>query len=109
MTERVNVTKRLLKSFADLAILIALRNQILTAYGINNYFKKKIEAQASPSTIYVNLISLERKGWIKCIRMKKGRAYILTEEGKAVSNNMAVFTAEIKRSLDKLLNAEQLS
>jgi len=75
------VQKRIFKAFSDLAILVALRDQAMTGYGINNYFMKRVGDVASPSTVYSSLASLERRGWIKCVRDRSGRAYGLTEAG----------------------------
>jgi DNA-binding PadR family transcriptional regulator len=101
--EKPLVQKRIFVAFSDLAILVALKNQAMTGYGINNYFMKKVEDAASPSTVYSGLASLERKGWIKCVRSGSGRVYGLTEEGKKIANNMGSTAEEIKRFIDKLL------
>lgn len=97
------VQKRIFIAFSDLAILVALKNQAMTGYGINNYFMKKVGDAASPSTVYSSLASLERKSWIKCVRNRGGRVYGLTEEGTKIADNMDNTVEEIKRFLDKLL------
>lgn len=97
------VQKRIFKAFADLAILMTLKNQTLTGYGINNYFMRKVGDIASPSTIYSSLSSLERKGLIECIRDRSGRLYALTENGKRIAEDMPNTLEEIKLFLDRLL------
>lgn len=97
------IQKRLFIAFSDLAILIALKNQSFTGYGINNYFLKKVGDAASPSTVYSSLASLERKGWIECVSNSRGRVYALTKEGKKVTETMDVKAEEIKQFIDKLL------
>lgn len=37
------VQRRIFKAFADLSIIVALKKQPMTGYGINNYFMKKLE------------------------------------------------------------------
>jgi DNA-binding PadR family transcriptional regulator len=101
--EKPTVQKRAFKAFADLAILVALKDRAMTGYGINNYFMNKVGDEANPSTIYSSLSSLERKGWIKCVRNRSGRAYGLTEEGRKIANNMNNTAEETKRFIDKLL------
>jgi DNA-binding PadR family transcriptional regulator len=97
------VQRRIFKSFSDLAILVALKDQAMTGYGINNYFMKKVGDVASPSTIYSGLASLERRGWIKCVRNRRGRAYGLTKEGREIADNVNNTVEETKRFIDKLL------
>ncbi len=105
--EKPTVQKRIFKAFSDLAILVALRDQAMTGYGVNNYFMKRVGDEASPSTIYSSLAYLERNGWIKCVRTRSGRAYCLTEEGK-IAYNMDVTVEETKLLLDKLLRPKIL-
>jgi DNA-binding PadR family transcriptional regulator len=95
--------KRIFIAFSDLAILAALKNQAMTGYGINNYFMKKVGDTASPSMIYAALASMEREGWIKCIRDKGGRVYDLTNEGIKIGNDINNRVQEIKLFIDKLL------
>ena len=86
--------RRSLKAFLDLAILCALTNQPITAYGINILFMNKLGIMVSPSMIYANLSAMERKGWIKCVRNRTGRAYSLTEQGKEIADNMNSISEE---------------
>ena len=97
------VQKRIFKSFSDLAILVALKKQPFTGYGINNFFMKKVGDIASPSTIYSSLSSLERKRLIECVRDRSGRLYALTEEGRKIAEDMLRTLEEINRFLDRLL------
>lgn len=97
--------KRIFKAFADLAILVTLKNQVLTGYGINNYFLRKVGDIASPSTIYSSLSSLERKGLIECVRDRSGRLYALTEDGRRIVEDMPNTLGEIKLFLDRLLKS----
>ncbi len=102
-TEKSTVQKRIFIAFSDLAILIALKNQDMTGYGINKLFMKKVGDVASPSTVYASLASLERNGWIECVRSGSGRVYGLTEEGTKIADNIDSIVEEIKRFIDKLL------
>jgi DNA-binding PadR family transcriptional regulator len=101
--EKLTVQKRVFKAFVDLGILVALKDQAMTGYGINNYFMERVGDEASPSTVYHCLVLLERIGWIKCVRNRRGRAYGLTEEGRKITDNMDKTVEETKRFLDKLL------
>jgi len=96
------IHQRALKAFADFAILIALKNQAMTAYGINNYFIRKIGIAASPSTIYSDLVSMERKGWIECVRNQNGRSYALTPKGREIASNISSINNEIINILKTL-------
>jgi DNA-binding PadR family transcriptional regulator len=102
--EETTVHKRIFIAFSDLAVLIALKNQTLTGYGVNKYFLKKVGYTASPSTVYTTLVAIERKDWIKCVRNKSGRAYNLTDEGRKIVDNMDNIVRENKRFIDKLLS-----
>ena len=64
---------------------------------------KRVGDEASPSTVYSSLALLERKGWIKCVRNRSGRAYDLTREGREIACNMDNTVEETKRFIDKLL------
>ena len=90
------IQKRSLKAFIDLAILCALTNQPLTGYGINTLFMNKFGIMVSPSMIYVTLVSMERKGWIKCIRNRNGRAYSLTDQGREIADDIRGIAEEIR-------------
>lgn len=102
-TSKPTVQKRIFKAFIDLAILVALKNQPMTGYGVNNYFMRKVRDMASPSTVYTSLSALERKGLIECVKDRGGRLYTLTEEGRKIAENMSNTLGEIKWFLDELL------
>lgn len=68
--EETTVHKRIFIAFSDLAVLIALKNQTLTGYGVNKYFLKKVGYTASPSTVYTTLVAIERKDWINALETK---------------------------------------
>lgn len=101
--EKATVHKRIFLAFSDLAILVALKDQSITGYGINKYLVRKVGDTASPSTIYSTLAAIERKSLIKCVRNKVGRAYCLTDEGRKIVDNMNNIVRESKRFIDKLL------
>ena len=103
MAEKSTVHKRIFIAFSDLAILVALKNQAMTGYGINKYFMRKVGDTASPSTVYSTLATIERKCLIKCVRNKSGRAYSLTEKGTKIVDDMDNIVEESKRFIDKLL------
>jgi DNA-binding PadR family transcriptional regulator len=90
------IQKRSLKAFIDLAILCALTNQPMTGYGINVLFMNRFGIMVSPSMIYVTLVSLERKGWIKCVRNRNGRVYSLTDRGQEIADNLKDIAEEIR-------------
>jgi len=99
------IQKRSLKAFIDLAILCALTNQPMTGYGINVLFMKRFGIMVSPSMIYTSLAFMERKGWIKCVSNRKGRAYSLTDKGQEIPDNIDGIAEEIRhftKSLQKL-------
>jgi DNA-binding PadR family transcriptional regulator len=97
------VQKRILEAFIDIAILRALRDQALTGYGINGFFMKNFGATVSPSAVYTNLTAMERKGWIKCVRNSRGRAYDLTQQGQKIVDNMSSIAAETHAFTKKVL------
>jgi DNA-binding PadR family transcriptional regulator len=97
------IQKRSLKAFIDLAILCALTNQPMTGYKINNHFIKKLGVTVSPSMIYTNIISMERKKWIKCVRNRNGRIYALTDRGQEIVDNMPTIAQEIQSFIKTLL------
>ncbi len=97
------VNKRVFIAFSDLAIMVALKNQAMTGYGINMYFMRKVGDIASPSTVYSTLATIERNGLIKCVRKKGGRAYSLTDEGNQIVDGMHSIRELSKRFIDKLL------
>jgi DNA-binding PadR family transcriptional regulator len=101
--DKPTVQKRIFKAFSDLAILVALKDQAMTGYGINIYFMKKVGDAASPSMVYSRIASLERIGCIKCVRNRSGRAYGLTEEGRKIVYNMDNTVEETKQFISKLL------
>jgi DNA-binding PadR family transcriptional regulator len=70
--EKPTVQQRICVAVSDLAILVALKDQAMTGYGINKHFMEKVGDAAIPSTVYSSLASLERKGWIKCVRKGAG-------------------------------------
>jgi DNA-binding PadR family transcriptional regulator len=98
-----SIQKRIFRSFADFAILVALKNKPMTGYGINYYFLEKVGDIASPSTVYSNLSALERRGLIECITDRSGRLYALTKEGEKIAEAMPNTSEEIKQFLDRLL------
>ena len=89
-----SLQKRCLKAFIDLAILRALAGPPLTGYGLSELLIKKFGFIVNPGMIYGNLSAMERKGWIKCVRNKTGRAYSLTEQGKEIAHNMNSISEE---------------
>ena len=91
--------ERSLKAFLDLNILLALSEQPLTGYKISRVFLKKFGVLISPSVIYSNLKTIEKKGWIKCNRKQNGRTYSLTEQGQKTVENMANITQEIRSAI----------
>jgi DNA-binding PadR family transcriptional regulator len=97
------VHKRLFIALSDLAILIALKNHAMTGYQINNHLIKKLRIIVSPTTVYSTLASMERKGWIKCIKSRQGRVYVLTEEGRKIVEIIDKIIEESKRFIEKLL------
>jgi len=101
--EQPTVHKRIFIAFSDLAIIVALKNQSITGYGINKYLMRKIGDTASPSTIYSTLATIERKSLIKCVRNKGGRAYSLTDAGTKIVDSISKIVEESKRFIDKLL------
>ena len=46
--------------------------------------------------IYASLSSMERKGLIECVRNRAGRAYVLTEQGKEIAENINGLTDQIR-------------
>lgn len=95
MEIKPTVQKRILEATIDLAILKALASQAMTGYGISGYFSRKFGITVSPSMVYNNLASMERKGWIRCVRNRNGRAYSLAQQGQAIATNMPAIAEEI--------------
>jgi DNA-binding PadR family transcriptional regulator len=103
-TDRASVEKRVFVAFSDFAILVALKKQVMTGYGLSKYFVRKVGDVASTSTVYSTLATIERKGLIKCVRNRSGRAYALTDEGEKIVNCVSNVIEESKRFMDKLLS-----
>jgi DNA-binding PadR family transcriptional regulator len=99
------VQKRILEAFLDIAILHALRDQALTGYGINGFFMKNFGTTASPSTVYNTLTAMERKGWIKCVRNIRGRAYDLTQQGQKIVDSIPSIAVETHAFIKKVLGS----
>jgi len=98
--------ERSLKAFLDLAILCALTEHPMTGYEINHLFLKKHRIFIGPSTIYSKLNTMERKGWIKCVRNRAGRVYSLTENGRKIAANMTDITREIQGLIRTMLKSQ---
>ena len=96
--------ERSLRAFLDLAILCVLAEHPMTGYEINRIFLKKHRIYVGPSTIYSKLASIERKGWLECVKNGAGRVYGLTEQGKNIAANMPNMTREIQSFMRILLN-----
>jgi DNA-binding PadR family transcriptional regulator len=77
----------------------------LTGYGINGFFMKNFGTMASPSAIYTSLAAMERKGWIKCVRNSRGRAYGLTQQGQKIVDNMSSIAVETHAFTKKVLGS----
>jgi DNA-binding PadR family transcriptional regulator len=75
----------------------------MTGYEINRIFLKKHRIYVGPSTIYSKLSSIEKKGWIECVKNGAGRVYGLTEHGKNIAANMPDMTREIHSFVKILL------
>ena len=97
------VQERILKATIDLAILRALDIQAMTGYGILRYFSKKIRITVSNTMVYNSLTTMERKGWIKCVRNRRGRAYGPTDRGREVLNKLPKISEELQRHMRLLL------
>ena len=95
--------ERSLRAFLDLAILSVLAEHPMTGYEINRIFLKKHRIYVGPSTIYSKLSSIEKKGWIECVKNGAGRVYGLTEHGKNIATNMPDMTREIHSFVKILL------
>jgi DNA-binding PadR family transcriptional regulator len=99
--------ERSLKAFLDLAILCALTEYPMTGYEINRLFLKKHRIFIGPSTIYSKLSSMERKGWIKCVRNRAGRVCSLTEKGRQIAADMAGIAKEIQFFIRTMLKSRE--
>ena len=98
-----SLQKRCLKAFIDLAIMRYLSGPPLTGYGLSALLMKKIGFIVNPGMIYSSLSAMERKGWIKCVRNRTGRAYSLTEQGKEIAHNMNSISEESCRIIRIML------
>jgi DNA-binding PadR family transcriptional regulator len=90
------VQERSLKAFLDLAILCALTEHPMTGYEINRFFLKKHRIFIGPSIVYSKLATIEKKGWIECVKNQTGKVYALTENGKKIIDKMTDITHEIQ-------------
>jgi DNA-binding PadR family transcriptional regulator len=82
---------------------VVLKEQPMTAYGVNNYFKEQLGISVSPGTIYCSIVFLERKGWIRCVKKTAGRQYALTELGNDIFAEMDSISIECRFVMNKLL------
>ena len=100
-----SIQERSLRAFLDLAIVRVLADRSMTGYEMSGLFVKKFGMPIGPSMIYSKIYSLERKGMIKCIRNRVGRAYSLTEQGHEIVNNIASITEEIQKFTRTMLSS----
>ena len=101
--KNASIDRRLFIAFSDIAILVAIKNQAMTGYGVNKYLVRKVGDIASLTTIYGTIAMLEREGLIKCLRTSSGRMYGITEAGKKRIQECSNFPEESKRFVRKLL------
>ena len=98
-----SMQERSLKAFLDLNIPLALAEQPLTGYKISRVFLKKFGVLISPSVIYTNLKTLEKKEWIKRNHKQNGQTCSLTEQGQKIAENITNITQEIRNSIKAML------
>jgi DNA-binding PadR family transcriptional regulator len=77
----------------------------MTGYEINRLFVKKVGSLITPSVIYRNLKVTEKKCWARSTLNKGRKIYSLTEEGRAIVDNMNSLTQEIHGCIKALLGS----
>jgi DNA-binding PadR family transcriptional regulator len=100
-----NMQERVLRAFLDLIILRALAEQPMTGYKISRLFHKKFGILTNPSLIYPYLEAMEKKKWIKRVPTEDGKTYCLTERGKRITDNISVFTQEIRHAIKTMMES----
>jgi DNA-binding PadR family transcriptional regulator len=100
-----NMQERVLRAFLDLIILRALAEQPMTGYKISRLFHKKFGVLTNPSLIYPYLETMEKKKWIKRAEVEDGKTYCLAERGQRITDNMSVFTHEIRQAIKTMMES----
>jgi DNA-binding PadR family transcriptional regulator len=80
---------RIIKDFTDILMLKCLKlNPQISGYQILHSLREKHNILFSPGSIYNEIYSLERKGFIASKGDENSRVYSLTEKGEEALNNM---------------------
>jgi DNA-binding PadR family transcriptional regulator len=74
--------KRVFKALLDDAILIALKDELMSGYDLLLLFNENFRISLSPGTVYSALNNMERDGLIKSELFGRKRIYKLTNDGK---------------------------
>ena len=75
---------RVFKALLDDAILISLKDELMSGYDLLLLFNEEFGISLSPGTVYSTLSNMERDGLIKSELFLRKRIYKLTDEGKRV-------------------------
>jgi DNA-binding PadR family transcriptional regulator len=78
-----SLTKKTVRNFLDIIILIYLReNTLTTGYEMIKHLHEKFDLLLSPGTVYLTIYSLERQNLIEGNISSGKRLYKLTEKGE---------------------------
>jgi DNA-binding PadR family transcriptional regulator len=105
------VTRRVVKSFQDIAILAVLEeNENLTGYQVMRRIYEKLGIHLPAGTIYAALYALEREQLIKAVSRPKCRTYTLTSKGevrlRGVDEIARAFNHFMRRLCGKYLSTQ---
>jgi DNA-binding PadR family transcriptional regulator len=67
----------------------------MSSYEINKALTREFGVIIGPSTIYLKLGTLEKRGSIQCVEGRSGKIYSLTEQGHKIIMNVPIIVEEI--------------
>jgi DNA-binding PadR family transcriptional regulator len=94
--------ERIVKNFADIIILKALREEPLNGYAVILLIHRKFNILLSPGTIYSFLYQLERKKLLEASFYQNARCYRLTEKGEEFLKVVMAMQSGIKAFVSNL-------
>jgi DNA-binding PadR family transcriptional regulator len=96
--------ERVVKSFMDVFILTQLTEIRMSGYDIISHLHRKYGILVSSGTVYSTLYSMERKGLIEAMQMKRKRVYTLTGKGEQSVRAVQKANGDIRNVLNNVLS-----
>jgi len=100
-----NLRVRVIKTFTDILVIKYLKNKPSSSgYQILRYLNETLSIPFSPGTIYNEVYTLERKGFIKSSGNQDCRYYSLTVQGEELLNETVGKKKEIQDIVAEILS-----